>query len=51
MPTDAYELETAVADGYLVPPRVRQVDLKFPRESHEKSPGKLWWTWSPPSPL
>lgn len=32
MPTDAYELETAVADGFLVPPRVRQVDLKFPRE-------------------
>ena len=31
-PTDAYELETAVADGFLVPPRVRQVDLKFPRE-------------------
>ncbi len=32
VPTDAYELETAVADGYLVPPRVQQVDLKFPRE-------------------
>ncbi len=32
MPTDAYELETAVADGFLVPPRVQQVDLKFPRE-------------------
>ena len=32
VPTDAYELETAVADGFLVPPRVRQVDLKFPRE-------------------
>ncbi len=31
-PTDAYELEKAVADGFLVPPRVRQVDLKFPRE-------------------
>lgn len=31
-PTDAYELETAVRDGYLVPPRVQQVDLKFPRE-------------------
>ena len=27
-----YELETAVADGFLVPPRVQQVDLKFPRE-------------------
>ncbi len=32
VPTDAYELETAVADGFLVPPKVRQVDLKFPRE-------------------
>ena len=32
MPTDAYELETAVADGFLVPPKVQQVDLKFPRE-------------------
>ncbi len=35
MPTDAYELETAVQDGYLVPPRVEQVDLKFPREGIE----------------
>lgn len=32
VPTDAYELETAVSDGFLVPPRVRQVDMKFPRE-------------------
>ncbi|MBW3565479.1 MAG: DEAD/DEAH box helicase family protein [Acidobacteria bacterium] len=32
MPTDAYELETAVADGFLVPPRVEQVNLRFPRE-------------------
>ena len=32
VPTDAYELETAVADGFLVPPRVQQVGLKFPRE-------------------
>ena len=32
VPTDAYELETAVADGFLVPPRVQQVNLKFPRE-------------------
>ncbi len=32
VPTDAYELETAVADGFLVPPQVQQVDLKFPRE-------------------
>ena len=32
MPTDAYELATAVADGFLVPPRVQQVDLRFPRE-------------------
>ena len=32
VPTDAYELETAVADGFLVPPRVEQVELKFPRE-------------------
>ncbi|MDD4965765.1 DEAD/DEAH box helicase family protein [Halothiobacillus sp.] len=32
VPTDAYELETAISDGYLVPPRVQQVDLRFPRE-------------------
>ena len=32
VPTDAYDLETAVADGFLVPPRVQQVDLQFPRE-------------------
>ena len=32
VPTDAYELETAVTDGFLVPPRVQQVDLRFPRE-------------------
>ena len=32
VPTDAYELETAVADGFLVPPHVQQVDLQFPRE-------------------
>lgn len=30
VPTDAYELETAVKDGFLVPPRAIQVDLKFP---------------------
>ena len=32
VPTDFYDLETAVREGYLVPPRVQQVDLKFPRE-------------------
>ncbi|MEQ1838858.1 MAG: DEAD/DEAH box helicase family protein [Verrucomicrobiales bacterium] len=32
VPTDAYELERAVSDSFLVPPQVRQVDLKFPRE-------------------
>ena len=32
VPTDAYELETAVTDGFLVPPRVQQVDLRFPRD-------------------
>jgi type I restriction enzyme, R subunit len=32
VPTDAYELETAVKDGFLVPPKAQQVDLKFPRE-------------------
>ena len=32
VPTDAYELATAVADGYLVPPKAQQVDLRFPRE-------------------
>ena len=32
VPTDAYELETAVRDEFLVPPRVQEVDLKFPRD-------------------
>ncbi|WP_296898290.1 DEAD/DEAH box helicase family protein [Thiohalocapsa sp.] len=32
VPTDAYELTEAVNDGFLVPPRVEQVDLRFPRE-------------------
>lgn len=32
VPTDAYELDTAVRDGFLVPPKVQQVNLKFPRE-------------------
>jgi type I restriction enzyme R subunit len=32
VPTDAYELELAVSDEFLVPPQVRQVDLKFPRD-------------------
>jgi type I restriction enzyme R subunit len=32
VPTDAYELERAVADGYLVPPGVQQIDMKFPRK-------------------
>lgn len=35
VPTDAYELTTAVADGFLVPPKVQKVDLKFPREGIE----------------
>ncbi len=29
-PTDAYELQTAVDDGFLVPPKAQQVNLKFP---------------------
>jgi len=32
VPTDAYGLEDAVADGYLVPPRAIDVPLKFPRQ-------------------
>ncbi len=32
VPTDAYELEEAVKDGFLVPPRVAQVDMRFPRQ-------------------
>lgn len=32
VPTDAYELQTAVDDGFLVPPKVQQVDLRYPRE-------------------
>jgi type I restriction enzyme R subunit len=32
VPTDAYGLEEAVADGYLVPPRAHSVPVKFVRE-------------------
>ena len=32
VPTDAYDLEQAVADGYLVPPEAISVPLKFVRE-------------------
>ncbi len=32
MPTDAYELDQAVFDKYLVPPKALPIPLKFPRE-------------------
>ena len=32
VPTDAYSLEEAVADGYLVPPKSHSVPIKFVRE-------------------
>ncbi|MFO0852696.1 MAG: DEAD/DEAH box helicase family protein [Gemmataceae bacterium] len=32
VPTDAYELGEAVADGFLVPPKAVSVPVKFPRE-------------------
>jgi len=32
VPTDAYPLEEAVSDGFLVPPRAVSVPLKFQRE-------------------
>ncbi len=32
VPTDAYELEIAVRDGFLVPYQGEQIDLKFPRQ-------------------
>src|SRR5690606_25016758 len=32
VPTDAYGLEEAVADGYLVPPRAQSVPVRFVRE-------------------
>ena len=32
MPTDAYDLDDAVSDGYLVPPRSISVPLKFQRD-------------------
>ena len=32
MPTDAYGLDEAVTDGFLVPPQAVSVPLKFPRE-------------------
>jgi len=35
VPTDAYALDDAVADGYLVPPKAVSVPLKFPREGIE----------------
>lgn len=31
VPTDAYDLEQAVSDGFLVPPRAVSVPLRFPR--------------------
>ncbi|HLP39831.1 DEAD/DEAH box helicase family protein [Lacibacter sp.] len=31
-PTFAYELDTAVSDGYLVPPQAMKVPVRFPRE-------------------
>jgi type I restriction enzyme R subunit len=33
VPTDAYDLEDAVSDGYLVPPQAVSVPLKFQRDS------------------
>ncbi|MBC2605633.1 DEAD/DEAH box helicase family protein [Pelagicoccus albus] len=32
VPNDAYELEDAVREEWLVPPRVKQVNLRYPRE-------------------
>jgi type I restriction enzyme R subunit len=32
VPTDAYDLKQAVTDEWLVPPRARDVPMKFPRE-------------------
>lgn len=32
VPTDAYELDQGVRDGFLVPAKATQVDLKFPRD-------------------
>jgi type I restriction enzyme R subunit len=32
VPTDAYSLEEAVSDGFLVPPKAVSVGLKYPRE-------------------
>jgi len=32
VPTDAYSLEEAVRDGFLVPPRAVSMPLKFQRE-------------------
>ena len=34
VPTDAYSLDEAVADGYLVPPKAVSVPLKFQRSGH-----------------
>lgn len=32
VPTDAYSLEEAVKDGFLVPPKAVSVPMKFPRQ-------------------
>ncbi|MDE0136435.1 MAG: DEAD/DEAH box helicase family protein [Acidimicrobiaceae bacterium] len=32
VPTDAYSLDDAIKDGFLVPPRGWSIDLKFPRQ-------------------
>jgi len=51
VPTDYYDLDEAVAEGYLVPPRAISVPLKFPREGiryddlrgHDFITGAIWW--------
>lgn len=32
VPTDAYELETAITDEFLVPPKAKSIAMRFPRE-------------------
>ena len=47
MPTDAYALEEAVTDGFLVPPGRVSVPLKFQREGikYDDSPRRRRTQW------
>lgn len=60
MPTDTYDLDAAVKDGFLVPPQAISVPLKFQRQgirydaypTRRRRPGTHWsGTRTAPSPI